>query len=211
MAMLPPLFLISDRHQTKGRDLPTILAEVLSVGQVMIQLREKDLDTRPLVSLLQDIRPLIQNRQSPFLINDRVDIALALEMDGVHLRADSLPVKQARQLLGAGKLVGRSTHSIEETIQAEDEGGDFVVLGPIYDTASKRSYGPPLGIQVLEKACHRCQIPIFAIGGINPLRVSEVKQAGAYGVAVVSSILGSECVASATQDFLHALSVDNRE
>ncbi|MFM7841004.1 MAG: thiamine phosphate synthase, partial [Nitrospira sp.] len=121
---------------------------------------------------------------------------------GVHLRSDSLPVGVARKLLGAARIIGVSTHSVDEAVRAEAEGADFVVVGPIYDTPSKREYGAPLGVQSLEEAARRCRIPVLAIGGITPARLPEVKRAGASGAAVVSSILSASSIEAATKQFI---------
>jgi len=139
------------------------------------------------------------------MINDRADIALGLGADGVHLRADSLPVAVARRLLGADRLIGISAHSADDVARAESDGADFAVLGPIYETPSKREYGSPIGLRALEEAGRRCRLPVFAIGGITVARVAEVRRAGAYGVAAVSAMLSAAPVESATRQFLDAL------
>jgi len=139
------------------------------------------------------------------MINDRVDLVLALGAHGVHLRADSLPVAAARRLLGADRLIGVSAHSADDMARAESDGADFAVLGPVYETPSKREYGPPIGLRALEEAARRCRLPVFAIGGMTVTRVEEVRRAGAYGVAVVSAILSAASAESTTRQFLDAL------
>jgi len=139
------------------------------------------------------------------MINDREDLVLGLGADGVHLRADSLPVAAARRLLGADRLIGVSAHSADDVVRAESDGADFAVLGPIYETPSKREYGSPIGLRALEEAGRRCRLPVFAIGGMTVARVEEVRRAGAYGVAVVSAILSAASVESATRQFLDVL------
>ena len=173
----------------------------------MLQLREKDLPTRALLELANAIVPLCELHQVPFLINDRVDIAMATAAHGVHLRENSLPVRNVRKCLGADCLIGVSVHSVEEAIQREKEGADFVVLGPIYDTPSKRAYGSPLGVSVLEEGANRCHIPMYAIGGIDLARVEAVKNAGAYGVAVISSIFQSASPVDAVKHYTTQLGV----
>jgi thiamine-phosphate pyrophosphorylase len=134
-----------------------------------------------------------------------MDLVLALGADGVHLRADSLPVAVARRLLGTDHLIGVSAHSVDDVVRAESDGADFAVLGPIYETLSKREYGPPIGVRALEEAGRRCRIPVFAIGGMTIARVAEVRRAGAHGAAVVSAILSAASIESATRQFLDAL------
>lgn len=202
---LPRLYLISDRHQTAGRPLDSVLSEALQGGVRMVQLREKDLEARPLLLLAQELSPLLQAHRAKWLINDRVDLVLALNASGVHLRSNSLPVPIVRRLLGPDRLIGLSTHSSAEVREAESQQVDFVLVGPIYDTPSKRMYGRPLGVQTLKTICQTARIPIYAIGGITPERVPEVLDAGAYGVAVISSILQADAIQETTQKFLDLL------
>ncbi len=200
-----PLYLVTDRHQTGGRSLVPLVEVAAAGGLRAVQVRERDLASRDLLAVAADVCAMLQARGGRVMINDRADLVLALGADGVHLRSDSLPVKIARRLLGSDRLIGVSAHSLDEVVRAESDGADFVVLGPVYDTPSKREYGPPLGLGPLEEAGRRCRIPVFAIGGITVARAAEVRRAGAYGVAVVSAILSAESVASATRQFLDAL------
>jgi thiamine-phosphate pyrophosphorylase len=171
----------------------------------MVQLREKDLEARALLHLAQELSPLLHDHRAEWLINDRVDLVLALKASGVHLRSNSLPVPIVRHILGPHRLIGISRHSFEEVKEAESQQADFVVVGPIYDTPSKRMYGQPLGVKALETICKAARIPIYAIGGITPERVTEVLDAGAYGVAVISSILQAQKIQETTQKFLDLL------
>lgn len=204
--VLPRLYLLTDRHHTLHRSLSSVLTQAVEAGVRMVQIREKDLGTRDLIFLSRLLLPLVKQHQGTVLLNDRIDLVLALGADGVHLRSDSLPVSVARRLLGTGHLIGISTHSVEEARIAEGEGADFIVLGPIFDTPSKRSYGPPLGARVLHEACRTIRLPIFAIGGITPTRIPHVLSSGAYGVAVISSILQAPSIADATRELLSRLS-----
>ena len=196
------LYLVTDRHQTNGRPLVPLIEQAVAGGLRVVQLRERDLDAPALLTLARDVQVAIKSSKALLLINDRVDVALACGAAGVHLRSDSLPVGVARKLLGAARIIGVSTHSVDEAVRAEAEGADFVVVGPIYDTPSKREYGAPLGVQSLEEAARRCRIPVLAIGGITPARLPEVKRAGASGAAVVSSILSASSIEVATKQFI---------
>jgi thiamine-phosphate pyrophosphorylase len=200
-----PLYLVTDRQQTGGRPLVRLLREALSAGLPAVQLRERDLGTRPLLVLADEILRVVREPGARLFINDRADLVMALGADGVHLRSSSLPVGAVRRMLGPTRFIGVSVHSSEEVVRAENEGADFALLGPIYDTPSKRRHGPPIGLRPLEEAAHRCRLPVFAIGGITPTLVAEVRRAGAFGVGVVASIQTAECVAAATQAFLQAL------
>jgi len=200
-----PLYLVTDRRQTGGSPLAPLVGQAAAGGLRAVQVRERDLGTRDLLTLSEELCAMMQPQGGRVMINDRADLVLALGADGVHLRADSLPVPVARRLLGSDRLIGVSAHSPDEVVRAESDGADFVVLGPVYDTPSKRDYGPPIGLRPLEEAGRRCRIPVFAIGGVTVARVAEVRRAGAYGVAVISAILSARSVASVTRQFLDAL------
>ncbi len=173
----------------------------------MLQLREKDLPIRTLLEWAKTIVPWAERYQVPFLINDRVDLVMATGAHGVHLRGNSLPVEKVRECLGPDRLIGASVHSVDEAVQREKEGANFVVLGPIYDTPSKRPYGDPLGTSILQDACQRCQIPIFAIGGISLSRVPDIQKTGAFGIAVISSIFQAAMPAEIVKNYTTQLGV----
>ena len=201
------LLVVTDRHQTKGRPLISLLQRVLAAGISTIQLRDRDLSPRELVALAREVRVVTGSCNSQLLINDRIDVALALEGVGVHLRSNSLPPSVARRLLGPQRLMGISVHSVEEAVQAESQGADYIVLGPIYETPSKQMFCPPLGIQTLEKSCRLVRIPIIGIGGVTTKRAREMRRAGAFGVAVITAILGADDVESATRELLDAVTL----
>lgn len=202
---LPRLYLLTDRHQTLQRFLPSVVNQAMEAGVRLLQIREKDLGTRDLLALSRNLLALVKHHQGLCLLNDRLDLVLALGADGVHLRSDSFPVSVARRLLGTNHLIGLSTHSVEEARRAEGEGADFIVLGPIFDTPSKRQYGSPLGMHILHEACRSIRLPVFAIGGITPIRIPSVLSSGAYGVAVISSLLQAPSVHDATINLLARL------
>ncbi|MBC7837920.1 MAG: thiamine phosphate synthase [Nitrospiraceae bacterium] len=201
------LLVVTDRHQTKGRPLVPLLQQVLTAGTSAIQLRERDLSARELVTLAREVQAVTASSKSQFLINDRVDVALALEGVGVHLRSNSLPLPVARQMLGSQRLLGISVHAVEEAVQAEAAGADYIVLGPIYETPSKQTFGPPLGIHTLEKAGKLVRIPIIGIGGVTAARAREMRRAGAFGAAVITAIFGADDVESATRELLDAVTL----
>jgi len=201
------LFLVTDRHQTKGRPLVPLLQRVLTAAAPAIQLRERDVSARELVTLALELQAVTASRRSQLLINDRIDVALALEGVGVHLRSNSLPVSVARQVLGTQRLLGISVHAVEEAVQVESQGADYIVLGPIYETPSKQMFGPPLGIHTLERACRLVRLPIIGIGGVTAARAREMQRAGAFGVAVITAVLGAADVESATRELLDAVTL----
>ena len=199
------LLLVTDRQQTKGRPLISVLTQALKAGSPAIQLRERDLATKDLLALADEIQQLATPRGSQLLMNDRLDLALSLEGAGVHLRSNSLPVSVARRIIGPHRLLGVSVHSVNEAVEAEAGGADYVVLGPIYDTPSKHMYGPPLGLAKLEEAARAVRVPIIGIGGATPARACDMRRAGAFGVAVITAVLGAEDVEAATRALLDAV------
>ena len=206
---MPPvdfsLLLVTDRHRTHGRSLPSVLQQAVEAGLPAIQLRERDLPTSELLRLAQEIRSITSPRAVPLIINDRVDLMLALNLDGVHLRANSLPVADVRRMAGADRLIGLSTHSLAEVRQANRDGADYVVFGPIFDTPSKRQFGSPVGLEQLAEACRLSAIPVFAIGGVTGASAPDVLRAGSHGIAVIGSILDQEDAAVATRAMMAAL------
>lgn len=198
------LCLVTDRHQTRGRPLPDVIEECLDAGVRAIQLREKDLGAMDLLALARPLRELTRRFGARLFINDRADVALAVEADGVQRGHTSLPVPLLRRVVG-GVLIGASVHSLEEARVAELEGADFLVFGPVYDTPSKRAYGPPQGVDALRRVVQHARIPVFAIGGITPERVAEVLATGAQGVGVISAILAADRPADAVKAFRDAL------
>jgi thiamine-phosphate pyrophosphorylase len=201
------LLVVTDRHQTNGRPLVPLLQRVVNAVAPAIQLRERDLSARELVTLALELQAVTASRRSQLLINDRIDVALALEGVGVHLRSNSLPVSVARQVLGTQRLLGISVHAVEEAVQVESQGADYIVLGPIYETPSKQMFGPPLGIHTLERACRLVRLPIIGIGGVTAARAREMRRAGAFGVAVITAVLGAPDVESATRELLDAVTL----
>ena len=206
---MPPvdfhLLLVTDRSQVRGRSIASALQESVDAGVPAIQLRERDLPTRQLLSLAREIHAMTRERAVPLIINDRVDMAVALDLDGVHLRASSLPVSVARRVVGQHRLIGVSAHSVTEAQQAGDDGADYVILGPIFETPSKREFGGPLGLAVLADACRHSSVPVFAIGGIARERIESVRGAGAFGVAMIGGILGREDIGKAAADMQSAV------
>ena len=199
------LYLVTDRHQTGGRDIVEVLGQAAAAGAPAIQLREKGLDTVEMYRLAERLLAMTRQAGAALLINDRMDIAMALGADGVHLTRKSLPPREVRSLVGSRMLIGISCHGLEDVREAVDGGVDFVVLGPIYATLSKAPYGPPLAPGILREARRICPLPILAIGGIKAARVPEVVGAGADGVAAISAVLAAPDPGAATRELLDAV------
>ena len=177
----------------------------LKAGVKFIQLREKHLPTRKLLDMGYWMSELTKEYGAKLFINDRVDIALAVGADGVHLGQDSIPAHAVRKIAGDKLLVGVSTHGIDEAIEAEKDGADFITLGPLYQTPSKLKYGSPIGINILREVKSKVSIPVLAIGGIKLDKVKEVIEAGADGLALISAILTAENIKETTEEFLRLL------
>lgn len=172
----------------------------------MIQLREKDLTGKELLTLARELRELTRQYGSKLLINDRIDIALAVDADGVHLGHQSISVQDAKRAVEASSfLIGVSTHSIEEALQAQAEGADFITFGPVYFTPSKASYGKPAGIEMVKEAAEAVSVPIYALGGIRRGNLEDVLNAQVYGVAMISAIIAADDVKKESEDILKTI------
>ena len=199
---IPALWLITDRRLA-ARQLPDVVEECLGAGLRAVQLREKDLPVMDLLALAAPLRESTRRHGARLLVNDRLDTALAVEADGVQRTGASLPVAILRRLAPPPFLVGASVHSREEAVHAEAEGADFVVFGPVYDTPSKRAYGPPQGDRV-HAALAATPVPLIAIGGITPATAGALRAGGVHGVAVIRAILEAPDPAAATRALLAA-------
>jgi thiamine-phosphate pyrophosphorylase len=200
------LYLITDRRQTPpGRTLIDVVRAACEGGVRAVQLREKDLTADELFPLALELRTLTRQYGARLVINDRIDLALAAEADGVHLGGHSLPTAAARSILGSERLIGVSTHSLEDIAEASRNGADFVTFGPVYSTPSKAAYGKPAGLDLLSAACGASPLPVFALGGITPERVGAVVAAGAGGVALISAIVAQAEPSEAARTFISLL------
>jgi thiamine-phosphate pyrophosphorylase len=199
------LCLVTDRAQTRGRDLVAVVSECLAAGLPAVQLREKDLGAADLAFLCRRLVTPARAAGAMLVVNDRVDVALAAGADAVQRTHTSLAVDDIRAITGRRLKIGASVHSLDDAVDAELKGADWVTFGPVYDTPSKRPYGAPQGLDRLAAVARGLRIPVVAIGGITPARVKDVRAAGARGVAAISFILAAESPADATRAFLEAL------
>ncbi len=162
----------------------------IEAGVDWIQIREKDLSGRELIHLARQAVAAASGTHTKILVNDRLDVAIAARAAGVHLGGESLPVRavaawRERGAAGAKLLIGASCHSLQQTQSAELDGADYVIFGPVFETPSKASFGPPQGIERLREVCTRIRIPVLAIGGVNPTNASGCVRAGAAGIAAI--------------------------
>lgn len=181
----PLLYYITDRKTVPAGDLLARIEQGIAAGIDFIQIRERDLDTRSLLAQVEAAVARARGGATRLLVNDRLDVALAAGADGVHLPAQGFPVADVRRQYPA-LLVGASCHNLEELRRAEGGGADFAVFGPVYETASKKAYGSPLGVEKLAEAVRAARIPVLALGGINEQNAGACLRAGAAGLAAIS-------------------------
>jgi thiamine-phosphate pyrophosphorylase len=191
MPFRPFLCYITDRRGLGPTPLAVHVQAAVEAGMDMVQLREKDLPCRELFGLAKSAVAFTQRSKTQIVINDRLDVAMAAGAHGVHLGGESAPPEVVRREVDKDFLVGVSCHSMEESLKAEAGGADYILLGPIFDTPSKRRYGPPLGLNKLSEVAKRIRIPVLALGGITVKRVKPCIESGATGIAAIR--LFQEC------------------
>jgi thiamine-phosphate pyrophosphorylase len=196
--VLPPLYAILDPEQTKDRAPEAVLRDLLEGGAAILQLRVKTMASSDFFQLVQRARAETRTHGCKLIVNDRVDIALACHADGVHLGQEDLPLLVGRKLMAA-KLVGISTHDIEQAQEAERNGADYIGFGPMFGTTTKDTGYAARGVDMLRKIRAAVKLPIVAIGGINEQNVRQVWQAGADSAAIISDILGAEDIVAKTR------------
>jgi len=203
------LYLITDR-KVATKPLAEAVRLALEGGVRAVQLREKDLPVRDLLSLAQELRAVTREFGAKLFINDRVDVAMGVGADGVHLGGMSMPPEAVRKVVGKDMLIGVSTHSLEEAIAARAGGADLITFGPIFQTPAKVKYGPPLGAKAIRAIKNEVPVPLFAIGGINSGNMLQAMSAGADGVAMISAIMAAEDVRKTAAAYDKALTAISR-
>ncbi|MGB7590524.1 MAG: thiamine phosphate synthase [Terriglobia bacterium] len=188
---------ITDRRQLRSVSLAAVIRETVRAGVDIVQVREKDLTSRELITLVEEA--LSATREpgmggARVVVNDHVDVALAGGADGAHLAAHSMPVQVVRRFVPRAFLIGVSCHSLGEAMAAESGGADYLVLGPVFETPSKLGYGPPLGLEELRNITSRIRIPVLALGGITVERIRPCLEAGASGIAGIRIFQDCESV-----------------
>ena len=196
--------MILDRTASLGRDLRKILDGVIAGGVRLVQFREKEWPSGQCLPLLEDLRQRAKQTGIPFVVNDRLDLALAVEADGFHVGHDDLPARVARRLLPSSMFLGVSTHSLEQARQAEEDGADYIAVGSIFPTATKPEFHL-VGLDLLRTVRRQVKAPLVAVGGITPDNAAEVIEAGADGVAVISAVCGARDPAAATRLLLERI------
>jgi thiamine-phosphate pyrophosphorylase len=185
----PPLLLVTDRRQAR-RPLPEVVGAALAAGCRWVSLREKDLPEDDQIALARMLLPMARRHGARLCIHGEAALAQACGADGVHLPSGSDP-SAARALLGTGKLIGVSIHTVPEAEAIDPAAVDYAIAGPAFETASKPGYGPEIGRKGLAEIARAARVPILAIGGLNVLRAAEVLAAGPIGIAVMGSVMRS--------------------
>jgi thiamine-phosphate pyrophosphorylase len=201
------LYVITDEHLGRGRSHLQIAEAAIRGGADVIQMRNKTASSGRLYRVALQLRALTREAKVPFIVNDRLDIALAADADGIHVGRQDLPVSVVRRIVGPGKILGFSTKTEEEAVTAEAEGADYLGVGPVFEAwGTKPDAGEPLGLDLIARIRRRCRLPIVAIGGINAENARKVREAGADAAAVISAIVAADDVELAARQLKRLLS-----
>jgi thiamine-phosphate diphosphorylase len=198
------LYVIVDRKICGDKSLSDVAGAAVDGGAQMIQYRDKETDDQGFMQWALRLKRVCGEKDVPFIINDRVSIADRLDADGVHLGEDDLTLKEARRILGNEKIIGRTARDLRQAEAAQEEGADYVGLGPIFPTDSKQIDGP-IGVDVIRNAVAALRIPVFAIGGINTDNLDQVIRAGGNRIAVISAVVSSADVRTSAARLLEKL------
>jgi thiamine-phosphate pyrophosphorylase len=186
------LYLVTDRALARGRDLVELVGRAVEGGVTVVQLREKQASTRELVRVAEALHALLVPRRVPLVVNDRIDVALAVGAAGVHVGQNDMKPATARRLLGDGKLLGVSVSTVEEALRAEGDGADYLGVSPVYATPTKKDAPTPVGLAGLVALRAATRLPLVAIGGLHADNLAPVLRSGADGIAVVSAIMAAD-------------------
>ncbi len=201
------LHVLTDRKASRGRSHLQVAEAAIAGGADVLQLRDKEASSGELYLEALQLRKLTREAKVPFIVNDRLDIALAVDADGVHVGQSDLPASVVRGIMGPGKILGVSVGTVEEAIQAEKDGADYLGVGPVFEArGTKPDTGDPLGIDRIALIRRRCRLPIVAIGGIDADNAGKVREAGADGAAVISAIVSADDIEQAARRVKRLLS-----
>jgi thiamine-phosphate pyrophosphorylase len=185
------LYLVTDRALSRGRSNREVVEAAVKGGVSCVQIREKECSTRDFVRQARELKKLLKPLNIPLIVNDRIDVALAVEADGIHLGQTDMAIADARRIVGDDMIIGISAESLDDATQAELQGADYIGISPVFATPTKDDTAPPLGIRGVEKISQNVSIPIVGIGGLNRTNAKEIILAGADGIAVVSAVVSA--------------------
>lgn len=200
-----PLYAIADTLGRRDLNFVTLAEQLCAGGAKLLQLRAKDIPSRDFLAIAHEVRTICHRHQCVLIINDRADIALAVDADGVHVGQEDLPLAAARKVLGAGKIIGVSTHDPEQAQEAERGGADYIGFGPLFGTATKATGYSARGLDQLREIRRLVSLPIVVIGGISTERAPSALAAGANAVAMISDLVLADDVAGKVRTTLQAL------
>ncbi len=192
------VYVLTDRALSRGRSEQEIVEKAIAGGATAIQLRWKTGSMHDAVAVGRDLRNMCRAAGVLFVVNDRVDLAMVIDADAVHLGDEDLPVADARRIVGDDMVIGYSPATLEDARQAARLGADYLGVGPVYGTATKADAGVAVGVRRIEEVCRAVSIPVVGIGGIDPANAAAVIRSGASGVAVISSVVAADDVRDAT-------------
>jgi thiamine-phosphate pyrophosphorylase len=195
------LYPVTCEALSRGRSNLEVLDALIEGSANIVQLREKKLSDRDFFYLAREFRRRTAQAGMTLIINDRLDICRAVNADGVHLGQDDFPVDEARRLMGPDTIIGASTHSLEEALQAVKDGADYINVGPIFATQTKQHTGPPVGLDLFKQINERVKIPITVMGGIKLDNLDQVLDAGARRIAVVTAVTAADDMAATVREF----------
>ena len=193
------LYAVTDRHWLNGRTLYSVVKESLDGGVTFLQLREKELDEAHFLEEAKELQKLCREYQVPFIVNDNVDIALAMDADGVHVGQSDMEAGDVRAKLGPDKIIGVSAQTVEQAVLAEKHGADYLGVGAVFPTGSKDD-ADDVSYETLKAICEAVSIPVIAIGGITQNNVKELAGSGICGIAVISAIYAQKDIRQASEE-----------
>jgi len=193
------LYVITDRTLSRERSITQVISKAIAGGAGIIQLRDKESTSKKLVQDGSSLRELTKEKNVIFIVNDRVDVALAVNADGVHLGQDDFPINLARKIIGEDKIIGVSVGNVEEAIQAVKDSADYVSIGSIFSTQTKPDAGDAVGTQIITEIKKHVNVPLVAIGGITADNIAQIAAAGADCAAVISAVVGTDDIESAAR------------
>ncbi|MBE0605227.1 MAG: thiamine phosphate synthase [Deltaproteobacteria bacterium] len=194
------LHVLTDRKTSRGRSHLQVAEAAIAGGADVLQLRDKEASSGRLYQEALQLRKLTGDARVPFIVNDRLDIALAVDADGVHVGQSDLPASVVRRIMAPGKILGVSVATVEEAIRAEQDGADYLGVGPVFEArGTKPDTGEPMGLDCIARIRRHCRLPIVAIGGINADNARKVREAGADAAAVISAIVSADDISEATR------------
>ena len=198
------LYAVTDRHWLNGRSLRQVVEESMDGGVTMVQLREKQLEEGTFLEEAKELQALCRQRRIPFLVNDNVDIALAMNADGVHVGQSDMEALDVRKKLGPDKIIGVSAQTVEQALLAQAHGADYLGVGAVFPTGSKDD-AVEVPFETLKAICQAVRIPVVAIGGISKANVEQLRGSGICGVAVISAIYGAGDIEGAARELKEAV------